>query len=39
MNKVEFVAEWITPLEENRDDGIEPGGPCQEPCEGIVRRV
>lgn len=23
----------------NREDGIEPGGPCQEPCEGIVRRV
>lgn len=23
----------------NSEDGIEPGGPCQEPCEGIVRRV
>ena len=23
----------------NREDGIEPGGPCQEPCEGTVRRV
>lgn len=22
----------------NEDDGIEPGGPCQEPCDGIVRR-
>lgn len=23
----------------SRDDGIEPGGPCQEPCDGTVRRV
>ena len=23
----------------NEDDGIEPGGPCQEPCDGIVRIV
>jgi hypothetical protein len=23
----------------SRDDAIEPGGPCQEPCDGIVRRV
>lgn len=23
----------------NRDDGIEPGGPCQEPCDGIVRAI
>jgi hypothetical protein len=21
----------------NRDDGIEEGGPCQEPCDGIIR--
>jgi hypothetical protein len=23
----------------NRDDGIEPGGPCQEPCPGTVEKV
>ena len=23
----------------NREDGIEPGGPCQEPCLGTVVRV
>ena len=23
----------------NADDGIEVGGPCQEPCDGIVRAV
>ena len=23
----------------NEEDGIEAGGPCQEPCEGIVRAI
>lgn len=23
----------------SKDDGIEPGGPCQEPCDGVVRAI